>query len=182
MLQSMARNWWLLALRGVAAIIFGVLAFTRPGATVLALVIVFGIYAIIDGVLAIITAFQMREVVDRWWVLLLEGLAGILFGVIALVYPLVTAGALLLMIAFWAIITGIMEILAAIRLRQEINNEWALILTGILSIILGVILVVFPGAGSLALVWTIGFYAVFFGALMIYLAFKVRSLSRQPAK
>ena len=181
MLQSMAQSWWLYALRGVAAIIFGVLAFTRPGATVLALVLVFGIYAIIDGVLAIIAAFQMREVVDRWWVLLLEGLAGILFGVIALVYPLLTAGALLLMIAFWAIITGIMEIVAAIRLRQEINNEWALILTGILSIILGVILVAFPGAGSLALVWMIGFYAVFFGGLMIYLAFKVRSLSRQPA-
>jgi uncharacterized membrane protein HdeD (DUF308 family) len=181
MLQSMARNWWLLALRGVAAIIFGVVAFISPAATVLALVLVFGIYAIIDGVLAIFAAFQMRAVVDQWWVVLLEGLAGILVGIIALVYPLATAGALLLLIAFWAVFTGIMEIIAAIQLRREISNEWSLILSGVLSVILGVILVVFPGAGTLALVWTIGFYAVFFGGLMIYLAFKVRSLSRQPA-
>ncbi len=181
MLQSMTRNWWLLALRGVAAIIFGIIAFIYPGATVLALVLIFGIYAIIDGVLAIIAAFQMREVVDRWWVVLLEGLADIAAGVIALVNPVLTAGALLLLIAFWAVFTGIMEIIAAIRLRQEIKNEWALILTGILSIILGVFLFAFPGVGSLAVVWTIGFYAVFFGGLMIYLAFQVRSLSRQPA-
>jgi uncharacterized membrane protein HdeD (DUF308 family) len=181
MLQSMTQNWWLYALRGVAAIIFGVIAIIYPGATLLALVLVFGIYAIIDGVLAIIAAFQMRKVVDRWWVVLLEGLAGIAVGIIALVNPVLTAGALLLLIAFWAVFTGIMEIIAAIRLRQEIKNEWALILTGILSIILGVFLFAFPGGGSLALVWTIGLYAVFFGGLMIYLAFTVRGLSRQPA-
>ena len=98
-------------------------------------------------------------------------------GIIALVYPLITAGALLLLIAFWAVVTGIMEIIAAIRLRREITNEWSLILTGIFSVILGVMLFVFPGAG-LALVWTIGLYAVFFGVLMIIFGFEVRSLAR----
>ncbi len=181
MLQSMTRNWWLLALRGVAAIIFGIIAFIYPGATVLALVLVFGIYAIIDGVLAVIAAFQIREVVNQWWVVLLEGLAGIAAGVIALVNPVLTAGALLLLIAFWAVFTGVMEIIAAIRLRREINNEWSLILTGVLSIILGVILVVFPASGVLALIWAIGLYAIFFGVLMLYLAFKLLGFSRQQA-
>jgi uncharacterized membrane protein HdeD (DUF308 family) len=181
MLQSMARSWWVWLLRGVAAILFGIIAFVSPAATLLALVIVFGIYAIFDGVLAVVTAFQIREVAKHWWVVLLEGLAGILFGIIALVYPLITAGALLLLIAFWAVVTGIMEIIAAIRLRREITNEWSLILTGIFSVILGVMLFVFPGAG-LALVWTIGLYAVFFGVLMIIFGFEVRSLARQLAK
>ena len=177
MLQSMARSWWVWLLRGIAAIVFGIIAFVSPAATLLALVIVFGIYAIFDGVLAVVTAFQIREVAKHWWVVLLEGLAGILFGIIALVYPLITAGALLLLIAFWAVVTGIMEIIAAIRLRREITNEWSLILTGIFSVILGVMLFVFPGAG-LALVWTIGLYAVFFGVLMIIFGFEVRSLAR----
>ena len=177
MLQSMARSWWVWLLRGIAAIVFGIIAFVSPAATLLALVIVFGIYAIFDGVLAVVTAFQIREDAKHWWVVLLEGLAGILFGIIALVYPLITAGALLFLIAFWAVVTGIMEIIAAIRLRREITNEWSLILTGIFSVILGVMLFVFPGAG-LALVWTIGLYAVFFGVLMIIFGFEVRSLAR----
>ena len=165
MVQSMAQSWWVYALRGVAAILFGVLAFISPGTTILALVIVFGIYAIIDGVLAVIAAFRIRKVVDQWWVVLLEGLAGILVGIIALVYPNVAAGALLLLIAFWAVFTGLMEIIAAIRLRREINNEWSLILSGILSVILGIILLVFPSVGAVALIWAIGLYAIFFGCV-----------------
>lgn len=181
MLKSIAHSWWLYALRGVAAIIFGVLALTRPGATVLALVLVFGFYAIADGVLAIVAAFQMRELAKDWWVVLLEGLAGILVGIIALVYPSVTAVALYLLIAFWAVFTGIMEIIAAIRLRHEIENEWSLILTGVLSIILGVVLVIFPLVGAVGLVWTIGIYAILFGLLMLYLAFTVRGVASRLA-
>ncbi len=181
MLKSIANSWWLYALRGVAAIIFGVLALTRPGATVLALVLVFGFYAIADGVLAIVAAFQMRELAKDWWVVLLEGLAGILVGIIALVYPSVTAVALYLLIAFWAVFTGIMEIIAAIRLRHEIENEWSLILTGVLSIILGVVLVIFPLVGAVGLVWAIGIYAILFGLLMLYLAFTVRGVARRLA-
>ncbi len=182
MIQAMAQSWWLFALRGVAAIIFGVLAFVSPGATILALVLVFGIYAVVDGGLAVIAAFQMRGAVDRWWVVLLEGLAGIVVGIIAIVYPQITAGALLLLIAFWAVFTGIMEIIAAIRLRREINNEWSLILAGVLSVILGVILVAYPAAGAVGLVWAIGAYAVLFGVMMLYLAFRLRGISTsQPA-
>ena len=178
MLQSIARNWWLYALRGVAAIVFGVLAFTSPAATILALVLIFGIYAIADGVLAVIAAFQMRNDVTQWWVVLLEGLAGILVGIIALVYPLSTAGALLLLISFWAVFTGLMEIIAAIRLRREISNEWSLILSGILSVVMGVLLMVFPSTGSVALIWVIGFYAIFFGISMLVFAFKVHGVNR----
>ena len=180
-LQSIAKSWWLYALRGAAAIIFGVLAFTRPGATILALVLVFGIYAVIDGVLAVIVAFQMREVANRWWVVLLEGLAGVLVGIIALVYPNVAAGALLLLIAFWAVFTGLMEIIVAIRLRREINNGWSLILSGSspLSWELSWSSSHLPGA--LGLIWAIGLYAIFFGMLMLYLAFKLRGFSRQLA-
>ena len=177
-LQSIAKSWWLYALRGVAAIMFGILAFTRPWATILALVLVFGIYAVIDGVLAVIAAFQMRKDYQQWWVVLLEGLAGILVGIIALINPFVTAGALLLVIAFWAVFTGFMEIIAAIQLRREIDNEWSLILSGVLSVLLGIVLVVFPSAGALGLIYAIGIYAIFFGLLMLYLSFKVRGVSR----
>jgi uncharacterized membrane protein HdeD (DUF308 family) len=181
MLQSLAQSWWLYALRGIAAVIFGVLALASPGTTLLALVLVFAFYAIADGVLAVIVAFQMQNAVNRW-VVLLEGLAGIVIGIVALVYPLLTAEALLLLIAFWAVFTGVMEIVAAIRLRREINNEWALILTGFLSVILGLVLFVFPISGAVAVIWTIGFYAIFFGVLLVYLAFKVRGLAGQAAR
>ncbi len=179
MRQFLSQSWWLYLLRGIAAIIFGVLAFIAPGATILALVLVFGIYALVDGVLAVIAAFRMREVVNQWWVVLLEGLVGIIAGVIALVYPQITAIALLLVIAFWAIFTGIMEIIAAIRLRREIKNEWTLILSGVLSVILGVVLVAYPLVGAVGVVWAIGAYAILFGVLMVVLAFKVRGIARQ---
>ncbi|HVP20892.1 MAG TPA: HdeD family acid-resistance protein [Anaerolineaceae bacterium] len=179
MLQSIARNWWLIALRGVAAIILGVLCFVYPADTIYALVIVFGIYALVDGVLAVIDSFQIREAFDQWWVVLLEGLAGILVGILAFTKTVVTAEALLFVIAFWAIFTGIMEIIAAIYFRREIDNEWLLILSGILSVILGVLLVVYPMAGSLAVIWVVGFYAIFFGVLMLFLAFEVRSLAQR---
>ncbi len=181
MIQSMAQSWWSYALRGVAAIIFGILAFISPGSTILALVLVFGIYALVDGGLAVIAAFQMRGVSDRWWVVLLEGLAGIVAGIIALIYPQITASALLLLIAFWAVFTGIFEIVAAIRLRREITNEWALILGGILSVILGIILVAYPFAGAVGLIWAIGIYAVLFGLSLLVLAFRVRGLASQLA-
>lgn len=181
MLHSIAQSWWLYALRGVAAIVFGVIAFISPAATVLALVLVFGIYAIVDGVLAVIAAFQMRKIVKPWWAVLLEGLCGILVGIIALVYPVATAGALLLLIAFWAVFTGIMEIVAAIRFREVLTNEWSMIVGGVLSVILGIVLFARPFAGAVGLIWAIGIYAIFFGATMLYFAFKVRSFTRQLA-
>ncbi len=181
MLKSLAQSWWLFALRGVAAIIFGVLAFVSPGATILALILVFGVYAVLDGGLAIFAAFQIRTVNNRWWVVLLEGLAGILVGIVAIVYPQITAGALLLLIAFWAFFTGIMEIIAAIRFRREIENDWSLIFAGVVSVILGIVLVANPFAGAVGLVWAIGVYAILFGASMLYLAFKLRGFTHQLA-
>jgi len=177
----MARYWWLLALRGVAAIIFGILAFAVPEVTLLVLVLLFGIYALIDGVLAIVSAFQQRQENDRWWVVLLEGLAGVAAGVVTLLFPDAATLFLLILIAVWAIFTGIMETIAAIRLRREIENEWALGVTGVLSVILGVLLLINPGAGALGLIWVIGAYAVIAGVLMLYLAFKLRGSAQKFA-
>jgi len=181
MLRPMARYWWLLALRGVAAIIFGILAFAVPEVTLLVLVLLFGIYALIDGVLAIVSAFQQRQENDRWWVVLLEGLAGVAAGVVTLLFPDAATLFLLILIAVWAIFTGIMETIAAIRLRREIENEWALGVTGVLSVILGVLLLINPGAGALGLIWVIGAYAVIAGVLMLYLAFKLRGSAQKFA-
>jgi uncharacterized membrane protein HdeD (DUF308 family) len=175
MLSVMARNWWVLALRGLAGIIFGVLAFIWPGITLTVLVLMFGAYALVDGVFAIIEGIRRRAEESNWWVLILEGIVGILAGVVAFVWPGITAFALLYLIAAWAIITGLFEIVAAIRLRKEIEGELLLGLTGLLSVLFGIALAVWPGAGALALVWMIAAYAIIFGVLMIILAFRLRS-------
>jgi len=165
----------MLALRGVIAVLFGILAFIWPGLTLWALVYLFGAYVLVDGVFALVTAFRGRETNDRWWVLLLEGLAGITAGIIAFIWPGMTAFVLLYLIAAWAIVTGVIEIVAAIRLRKEIEGEWVLALSGLASIIFGVLMVLWPGAGALAVVWLIAAYAIFFGILLIFLAFRVRN-------
>ncbi|MCA9953386.1 MAG: HdeD family acid-resistance protein [Ardenticatenaceae bacterium] len=182
MLRSLSRYWWLLALRGAAAVIFGILAFIWPGLTLGALVILFGVYVLIDGVASLVAGFSHREENGRWWVTALEGVVGILAGVLTLVYPGITAVLLLYFIAAWAIITGVLELVAAIRLREEIDGEWALGLSGLISIFLGVGLIVFPSAGALALVWMIGTYAILFGGLLIYLAFKLRNEDKLELK
>ncbi len=174
MVRPLARYWWLFALRGIAAIIFGVLALIVPGVTLVVLVALFGAYALIDGVLATIAAFRQRDENNRWWVLLLEGLAGIVIGVLAFLFPGQTLLTLLFFIAFWAIFTGIMEIITAIRLRREISNEWSMGLMGVISILLGIVLLVFPAAGLVGLVYAVGIYAILFGILMLYLAFRAR--------
>jgi uncharacterized membrane protein HdeD (DUF308 family) len=170
MASYLYQNRWLFGLRGVLAVLFGLLAFIWPGATAVALVFLFAAYAMIDGILSIAAAVRNRETNDRWWLGLLEGLVDIAAGVIAFLFPGMAAIAAVFVIAVWAIITGILEIAAAVRLRQEINNEWALGLTGLISVVLGVILVINPGTGLVGLVWAIASYAVVFGLLMIYLA------------
>lgn len=174
MIQSYARNWWLLALRGVAAIIFGVLAFIVPGITLFVLVTLFGAYALIDGVLAVMNALRHRNEDRQWWVLLLEGMVGVLIGIATFLWPGLTGLTLLYLIAAYAIFTGILEIVAAIQLRREIHNEWALVLSGAISVILGVLLMSNPAAGAVGLIWAIGIYAIFFGILMLVLALRVR--------
>lgn len=175
MVQTLFQNWWLVVLRGVLGILFGMAAFVWPGITLLTLIVLFGVYAIIDGLVAVGTGLSRTKETSRWWTFLLEGLLGIGAGVVALLWPSLTTLVLIYMIAFWAVFTGILEIVAAIRLRNEITNEWMLGLGGLISIALGVLLFFQPAAGSLAIVWTIGAYAVIFGILLVVLGFRLRN-------
>jgi len=175
-LPILSRNWWALALRGLAAILFGILAFAWPGITLFVLILFFGAYMLVDGIFAIVAAVRAAREETRWWLLLVEGILGVVAGLVTFFWPGLTALALLYLIAAWAIVTGIMEIVEAIRLRQELVGEWALILSGALSVIFGVLLVVIPArAGLLSLTWLIGIYAVAFGVLLVILAFRVRN-------
>jgi uncharacterized membrane protein HdeD (DUF308 family) len=178
----LSRNWWVLLLRGIVAIAFGVMTWTQPGISLAALVLLFGAYSMVDGILGAWTAIAGRKEHEHWWVLLLEGLVGIGVGVLTLFAPGVTALALLFYIAIWAIATGVLEIVAAIRLRKEIEGEWLLVLGGLASVAFGVLLVARPGAGALAVLWIIAAYAVVFGAILVILAFKARSFGRALAE
>jgi uncharacterized membrane protein HdeD (DUF308 family) len=179
-IDSLSRNWWLVVLRGVGGVLFGVLTFMAPGISLAALVLLFGAYAFADGVLAIVTAIRRRASVDRWWVFLIEGLVGIAAGVFTVLWPGITALALVYLISGWAVVTGVLEILAAIRLRKVIAGEWLLALSGILSIVFGAVIALFPGAGALTLVAWIGAYAIVFGALLIALGIRLRTRRRHP--
>jgi uncharacterized membrane protein HdeD (DUF308 family) len=174
-LSSLADNWWLLLLRGIAAIVFGVLAFIWPGITLLTLTLFWGAYALVDGALALWAAITggANAVAPRWW-LAIVGVAGILSGLVAFFWPGVTAFVLLMFIASWSIVIGVMQIVGAIQLRKEIDGEWLLILSGLLSIAFGVILMMQPGAGALAVVWIIGWYAILIGILTSALAFRLK--------
>ena len=181
MVTELARNWWLLVLRGVLAVLFAVLAFLWPGLTVAALVILFGAYAFVDGVFAVIAALQRIGKQDRWWAMLIEGILGIGAGIITFLWPGVTALVLLTIIGVWAIFTGVMEIMAAIQLRREIDNEWLLGIGGALSVLFGLLVIFFPGAGALSLVWLIAVYAFAFGILLIGLGLRLRTW-QQPTR
>lgn len=177
----LARNWWALALRGVLAIVFGVLAFANPGITLAALVLLFGVYALVDGVFAIIAGLRAARRHERWWPLALEGLASIAAGIVTLLIPAAAAFALLILVSAWSILTGAFRIGAAIRLRTEIEGEWLLIVSGLISVAFGLVIVIFPGAGLVTLVWLVGFYAVIFGILLVALALRLRGHGRTTA-
>ena len=173
LVNDLARHWWVIALRGLAAVLFGVLAFVWPGMTLAVLVLLFGAYALVDGILAIVVA--VRGGTDHRLFMGLEGVVGVLAGLVAFVFPGVTALALLYIIAFWAAVTGVLEVVAAVRLRRAITNEWGLIIGGILSVLFGIVLIVSPGAGALAVVFLIGAYAVLFGVTLLMLSWRLRS-------
>jgi uncharacterized membrane protein HdeD (DUF308 family) len=180
MTNTLARNWWALLIRGIAAIIFGVLAFLWPGATIVAIGILFGAYAFVDGVFAIIAAIRAAEAHQQRWPLIIEGLVGLLIAAITFYDVAITLFALYITIAAWAFITGILEIIAAFELRKAIQGEFWLVLGGIASILFGVLMIWKPFAGALAIIWLIGAYAIVFGIIMIALSFRLRA-HRSPA-
>lgn len=173
LLHALARNWWLEVLRGVAAIIFGILAFVWPGITLFTLVLFYGAFVLVDGVLAIAAAIMGGNAAPRWW-LAIVGLAGIVAGALTFLWPGVTALVLLLFIAAWAIVLGVFEIIGAIRLRKEIEGEWLLILNGAISIVFGLVLLWRPELGALAVVWIIGAYAIILGVIYVLFGLKLR--------
>jgi uncharacterized membrane protein HdeD (DUF308 family) len=176
MLEMLSRYWWAFVVRGIFAILFGILAYAWPGITLATLIIFFGAYVLIDGILlAIKTIGKWGERDDRW-LLLLEGLLGIGIGVITFVAPGITAVALIFFIAAWSLATGVLEIAAAIRLRKEIQGEGWMILSGIASIVFAVLVMFFPGAGALGLLWLIAAYAIVFGVILIIAGVKLRGL------
>lgn len=175
MVMVLARNWWALVLRGFFDVLFGITAFVWPGITLAVLVLLYGAFALVDGSFAIAAVLVGRTRGMPSWALLVEGLAGIAVGAITFFWPGITQLALLFLIAAWAVVTGVFEIVAAVRLRKEIRGEWLLALSGVLSVAVGVALVVNPGAGLLAISWMIGTYAIIFGVLFIVLGFRLRS-------
>jgi uncharacterized membrane protein HdeD (DUF308 family) len=175
MLDQMLGKWWLFALRGFAAIVFGILAIIWPGPAVEVLVLLFGAFALVNGLATVVLSATGLSG-GQWAWFLVEGLAGMAAGVVTLLWPGITALVLLYLIAAWAIVTGILEIVAAIELRRVIPHEWLLILSGIASTLFGVLIAIFPGAGALSVIWLIGAYAVAFGVLSIAFGLEIRSL------
>ncbi|TLP76705.1 HdeD family acid-resistance protein [Pseudomonas nitroreducens] len=175
--HALGRHWKWIALRGVAALLFGILAMVWPGIVLTVMVLFFGAYAFVDGLFTLIAAAQMRESGRPLWPLVLVGLLGIAAGLIAFLWPQLTALGLLMLIAGWALVMGVLQIIAAIRLRKALQNEWWLGLSGAVSVLFGVLMIGNPGAGAIAVAWVIGAYSVFFGALLIMLALRLRKTS-----
>jgi len=174
MRTQMTRNGWMFGVRGACAIMFGILAFVWPQQTALVLVLVFGVFAVVDGVLAVVAGLATHADHERWWAIAIGGLLEIIIGICTLLRPNITALILISFIAAWAIFKGIFEVGAGMELRQFIAHEWALVMGGLASIILGLLLLAFPMAGTVGVVWLLGFYGLVFGAAMLVLAFRLR--------
>jgi uncharacterized membrane protein HdeD (DUF308 family) len=169
------RNWWAVAIRGIVALLFGLLVFVFPHEAIEVLVLFFGAYAAVDGVFAILSAVLAEQAHERWWPFVIEGIVGLAIGALTFFRPGMTAIALYTLIALWAVVTGIIEIVAAVRVRASIANEIMLLVGGVASILFGVLMLIFPTVGALAVIWLIGFYAVLFGVLMIAFAMRLRA-------
>lgn len=177
--ELLSQSWWILALRGAIAIAFGVLALMVPGITLLWLLALFAAYALLSGVVSVFGAVKNRKADNDWWLLLLVGLVSLGAGVMAAIHPAITALILVLLMGANALATGVLDIVAAVRLRKVIQHEWLLVMSGLVSMAFGVVVFLFPGAGALALVWLIGAYALFTGGLLLALAFRMRSETRE---
>jgi uncharacterized membrane protein HdeD (DUF308 family) len=179
MLTMLRKYWWTILLRGIIAIMFGIAAFVWPGMTILFLISLFGVYALLDGSISVIIGIEQYGQQERWWATLLQGIAGIIVGLLTFLWPQVTGLVLLFFIAAWAILTGLFEIMAAIRLRKVIVGEWLLGLSGVISVLFGITLFVHPAAGALAVIWVIGIFAILNGLLLIFLSLRIKSAVAQ---
>ena len=174
---GVGRNWWALVLRGILAVIFGILIIVSPGIALTSLILVLGAYFLVDGIFAVAGALAHRDHYHPWWLTLVEGIIGIIAGIAAFVYPGLTALTLLYVLAVWAILTGIFEVVAAVQLRKVVQGEWLLAVSGVLSVLFGILLIVFPGTGILALLTVLAAYAIIFGVLLIVLGFRMRGMT-----
>ncbi|HEY2797311.1 MAG TPA: HdeD family acid-resistance protein [Thermoanaerobaculia bacterium] len=169
--RTLSQHWWVVLLRGVLAILFGVMAFAWPGVTLAILVLLWGAYALVDGIFEVIAGVR-----GKWGSLVVLGLLGIGAGIVTFLWPGITAITLVWVFAFWAIVAGILQVSAAIRLRKEIQGEWLWIVSGVFTVIVGVLLLLYPGAGALSVTWLIGSLAVAWGILLVMLAVKLKGL------
>lgn len=174
--------WWMLLLRGIFLVLFGILFATWPGVAVFTFVVFFGAFALIHGLMAVIGSIANRAGNEDWWLVLLEGIVSIVIGILTFGWPGLTGLVLAYFIAAWAVIMGILRIYGAIKLRKEIDGEWLLILGGVISLLFGIFVFTRPLAGALAIAWIIGVYAIVFGILGIALSFRVRSWQKKAEK
>ncbi len=176
----LARHWWSPVLRGLVAIVVGIIALALPGITLGALVILFGVYSLIDGIAAVMAAYRSSKAGERWGVLLFEGIAGVITAVVAFSWPAITALVLIYLIGAWALVTGVLEVVAAVRLRKHIAGEWLLALSGVASVLFGIFVLAVPLAGALAIALWIGIYSLVFGVILIGFGFRLRAWSKHP--
>jgi uncharacterized membrane protein HdeD (DUF308 family) len=176
MKRLLASTWDMFLVRGIVAILFGIATLLLPEITLVVLVVLFGAYALVDGVIRSVLAFKNRKYDTDWWLMLITGLVSIAAGVLTFVWPGITAISLFYVIVAWAIATGISEVIYAIRFRKVIEGEWLLVLDGILSVAFGILLIAQPIAGALAVLWVIGVYAIAYGVILVVLAFRLRNL------
>ena len=179
MLDRLVSHWWVFLVRGILAVVFGILVLAYPGTGLLVIAYLFGAYAFVDGIFAIVGAVRMAHAGGRWGGLLVEGILGIVAGVVAFAYPGITAYALAILMGAWAIVTGVLAVSSALRLRTQIPNEWLWILSGIVSIIFGFAIFWSPSFSLFALIWMDAFYAILAGLLLIGLSFRLRGMRRQ---
>jgi uncharacterized membrane protein HdeD (DUF308 family) len=177
---NLTRNWWMIVVRGILAILFGLIAFFWPDLTFLLLILTFGAYAIVDGIFAMLTGVASSRYSSRWWVFLLEGIVSLAAGMISILQPGLAGFVLIAVIAAWAILTGAFEIAAAVRLRREITNEWMLAFAGFVSIVLGAVLFFQPATAGIVITLMIGTYALIFGVLLVILGLRLRKWDVRP--
>jgi uncharacterized membrane protein HdeD (DUF308 family) len=180
--QLLSRTWWVLALRGAVAMLFGILALVWPGITLLVLVSLFAAFALLVGAVIVVGALRNRTMDRGWWLMMILGVVSLAVGTIAVVRPEATLFALILLMAANALVTGALDIAVAIRLRKEIEHEWLLILTGALAVVFGVLVLMFPPAGALALTFFVSFYAMATGILLLVLAFRARRWQKHSGR